>query len=113
MDSQVPEIFDSFGGILAMGVIGSIIHLIVVIFTLLHLRNLNISDVLKFYWCAFIVLTPLIGIVAYAVLMGNKKEVYQKNDTSSSENQFWACPKCTSTNPNNTFVCTSCGYSLR
>lgn len=124
MNSEIPEVFEPFSDMLAIAVIGGIIHLVVIIFALLHLRNLDVSDILKFYWCVFMVLGPLFGVVAYAILMSDVNKLGRKMnrtfedwnrrpEVETTENQFWECPKCTSTNSNRTFVCHGCGYSLK
>jgi predicted RNA-binding Zn-ribbon protein involved in translation (DUF1610 family) len=36
-----------------------------------------------------------------------------KNISEHDDNVKWKCPKCDNYNPNNTFSCEKCGYSLK
>jgi predicted RNA-binding Zn-ribbon protein involved in translation (DUF1610 family) len=96
-----------------LGVISAIIGAIIFIVTLTN----DISTVQQqtVQYLGFVCAS--IFIVGGFIMITIKKDMPEKPNANSilpqnDKEVLWDCPKCGNKNPNNTFKCEKCGYSL-
>lgn len=57
--------------------------------------------------------TPIIGMTIGLILKPkDKKRESEQTQNPSPEKLEWTCPKCGETNPNNSYRCKKCAYSV-
>ena len=98
-------------GVLIGGIVGFVVYIILCVIIANTAADTKRSGV-GYFFLSFL-LSPLVGFMALSLEMLAHIELAHPKQRKSTHQVTWECPKCHEKNPNSTFECEKCGYSLR